>query len=118
MPRKNSLTHADFVRAEKAKFKRERGALFILSFGSFAGQKTAEIKAGCVVSKKTAALAVARNRIKRRWRAAMKQCLSAVSAPAILVFYAMRLANTASYAEIKNDVEQLVARTIAKPRAL
>lgn len=116
MPRKNTLTHADFVRAEKAKFRRERGAFFILSFGVLSGQKTAEIKASCVVSKKTAMRAVDRNLIKRRWRDAMRPHLSALPA-SVFVFYAMKPAKDASYADIKEDVAALVSRAGAKLRA-
>ncbi|MEK7106935.1 MAG: ribonuclease P protein component [Patescibacteria group bacterium] len=118
MPRKYTLSHADFVRAEKAKFRRERGELFILSFGALDGQKTAETKASCVVSKKTAARAVDRNSIKRRWREAMRECLSSAPSPCVLIFYAMRPAKGASFAEIKKDVAALVARAAAKLRAL
>ncbi|MDO8521888.1 MAG: ribonuclease P protein component [bacterium] len=148
MPRKNILTHADFVRVEKAGLRRERGSLFILSFGTLPvhrcasqpdapvcrrisrfrglagtspsdvqGQKIPETKTSCVVSKKTAARAVDRNLIKRRWRDAMLQCLSAVPAPSILVFYAMKPANGASFKDIKSDVSALVARAGAKLRA-
>src|SRR3989344_1151466 len=114
MPRKNTLTDADFVRAERAKFRRERGTLFILSFGTLPGQKPTELKAACVVSKKTAPHAVDRNLIKRRWRAAMLQYLSAVPTPSTLVFYAMRPANNAPYADIKSDVAELVSRATTK----
>ncbi|MDP3965298.1 MAG: ribonuclease P protein component [bacterium] len=116
MPRKNSLTHAEFLRAERAKFRRERGSLFILSFGVLAGQKPRECKTACVVSKKTAARAVDRNVIKRRWRDAMRHCLPSAPAPSALVFYAMRPARNASYADIKNDVDMLIARAGAKLR--
>src|SRR3989338_7052882 len=114
MPRKNSLTHADFLRVEQAKFRRERGHLFILSFGVLAGQNPRECKVACVVSKKTAAHAVDRNLINRRRREAMRQCLSSVPLPATLVFYAMRPAKNAPYANIKSDVAELVSRAVAK----
>jgi len=117
MPRKNSLSHADFVRIDMAKFRRERGSYFILSFGILYGQKTLGIKASCVVSKKTAPRAVDRNLIKRRWREAMRECLPFLSAPATLIFYAMRPANNASYKDIKKDVAALVSLSRAKLRA-
>jgi ribonuclease P protein component len=116
MPRKNTLTHAEFVRADMARFRRERGSIFILSFGTLPGQKPTDLKATCVVSKKTAARAVDRNLIKRRWRAAMSQCLSA-AAPSALVFYAMKPANGASFEDIKSDVQALVERAGAKLRS-
>ena len=116
MPRRYSLTHADFIRAERARFRRERGSYFVLSFGVLPGQKTSEIKAGCVVSKKTATRAVNRNLIKRQWRDAMRQCLSSAPAPSVLIFYAMRPAKGASYADIKNDVTELIARAGGKLR--
>ena len=114
MPRKNTLTHADFVRAERAKCRRERGSLFILAFGVLPDRKSREFKAACVVSKKIAARAVDRNLIKRRWRAAMLQYLSAVPAPLTFVFYATRPANNAPYADIKSDVAELVSRATTK----
>ena len=116
MPRKNSLTREDFVRAGKAKLRRARGALFILAFGRLPGQKTAEIKASCVVSKKTASRATERNLIKRKWREAMRSNLSGIPAPCMLIFYAMRPAKDASFADIKIDVEALVARVGAELR--
>ena len=116
MPRRYSLTHADFIRAERARFRRERGMLFMLSFGTLPGQKPTELKAACVVSKKTAPHAVGRNLIKRRWRNAMRQCVSAAPAPSVLIFYAMRPAQGASYADVKNDVARLVARAGVKLR--
>jgi len=114
MPRKNSVTHADFVRADMAKFRRERGSLFILSFGTLPGQKQGDLKTTCVVSKKTALRAVVRNLIKRRWRNAMRQCLSFAPAPSTLIFYAMRPASSASYEDIKKDVAALVSRASMK----
>jgi len=117
MPRKNTLTHADFVRVEKAKFRRERGSFFILSYGTLTGRMSQESGSSCVVSKKTAARAVDRNLIKRRCRDAVRQCLPMVPASSILVFYAMKPAKGASFADIKNDVAGLVARAGAKLRA-
>lgn len=116
MPRKNSLTHADFVRVEQAKFRRERDSLFILSYGTLVGQKLGELKAACVVSKKTAARAVDRNLIKRRWRDAMRGNLH-IPTPSALVFYAMKGAKGASYADIKSNVDGLIARASEKLRS-
>ena len=70
------------------------------------------VKAAFVVSKKVAPLAVTRNRIKRRCRAALSP-LIATLAPAHYVFYAKKEAVSASFPELKNDIAKLAARCIA-----
>lgn len=65
----------------------------------------------CVVSKKAAAHAVDRNRIKRRARAILRGTLrTAGDPPVALVFHAKRAAAEAGFPELKKDLEGLIAR--------
>lgn len=112
MPRKNSLTHADFVRAGKAAFRRERGACFILSYGALSEGGSRDPQIACIVSKKTAARAVDRNLIKRRCRAAARNLLAEIKNPLTFIFYANKNAKSASFAEIRQDVENLMQKAI------
>ena len=65
---------------------------------------------GCVVSKKVAAKAAARNTLKRRVRAILAPQLKKGAPPLALVFQAKRAAAGASFAELKRDLSALVAR--------
>lgn len=68
------------------------------------------MKIACVVSKKVAARASARNAIRRRCREAARAELARIKEPCTLVFYAKREAAEATFSDLKRDVEKLVAR--------
>jgi len=87
--------------------RRFQGAYFSLATAS-----APVVKAAFVVSKKVAPLAVTRNLIKRRSRAALSP-LAAALRPSHYVFYAKKEATTASFSEIKNDIEKLAGRCAA-----
>lgn len=102
MPQKYRLTVAD-LRAFRAD-RRLSSTYFSLSIG-----KAAQVGAACVISKKIAARAVDRNRVKRRCRAALLPLLPALS-PARYVFYAKKEAVRAESGEIARDLQKLVER--------
>ena len=64
----------------------------------------------CVVSKKVAARAVDRNYIQRRCRETVRPRLVHIDQPLALVFYAKRGVATASFADVKKDIEELLVR--------
>ena len=107
MPQRKSLARSDFARIAAARFRREHGALFSLSYGTFpdlyGGPKIA-----CVVSKKVAPRAVDRNLIKRRCRAAGREHLKKIPTSAAFVFYAKKGAGEASFTELKREIATLV----------
>src|SRR3989338_9492842 len=111
MPKKHRISSSDFKLIENSKRRRERGAYFILSYGTQAGREGAHARMACVVSKKTAARAVDRNLIKRRCRAAAGDLIADIRKPLVFIFYASRNAKGAAFAEIKRDVEKLIRKS-------
>ncbi|MDP2648757.1 MAG: ribonuclease P protein component [Patescibacteria group bacterium] len=110
MPKRSRLTRSDFTDLRRAPLRRMSGAYFSLSCTSLPDGESA--KAACVVSKKVAARAVARNRIKRICREAVRAHLSSVKPPQAFVFTAKRAAAAASPADIRGDVERLLAAAL------
>ncbi|MDO8561991.1 MAG: ribonuclease P protein component [bacterium] len=108
MPKKHGISHSDHKLAANSHLRRKRGAYFILSYGVLAGGRSKNTQIACVVSKKTAARAVDRNLIKRRCRAAARNLLADIKKPLAFIFYANRNAKGASFAEIKQDVDELM----------
>lgn len=104
MPRKLSLSSAEFMRFKPA--RRINGRFFTLLIGPAASESA---KLACVVSKKVSARAVVRNSIKRRCRAALRGKLANIKKPQILVFYAKSAAAQASFADVQRDVVELLA---------
>ena len=114
MPKKHRLSHSDFKLVANARFRRERGKYFTLSYGTIPGTKGVYPRIACVVSKKGAARAVDRNLIKRRCRDAAKSFISDIKEPLVLVFYAGRNAKSAPHAEIKKDMHELLQKAIVQ----
>ena len=83
-------------------FKRLHGTLFSYSYGSITGR--AVPGAACVVSKKAAASAVTRNRIKRRARGPLLQLIKGTSKPLIMIAAAKKGAATAEAADITKEI--------------
>jgi ribonuclease P protein component len=102
MPAASRLTHEAM---QHLRGKRLHGALFSLLCAPLPSGRS---KAAIVVSKKVAAKATDRNRIKRRARAAVASRLKTLGEPRALVFTAKKEASTASFAEIRADIEALV----------
>ena len=104
MPKKYRLTGEE-IRALKG--KRIAGKYFSL----LVAPATATFpKCACVASKKVSLKAVERNTIKRRCRSVLQKSLSRVASPLSLVFYAKREALDASFSEIREDIDALIAR--------
>ena len=103
MPKINRLTRADFESIKAV--RRVHGSFFTLSISSGGGA----LKCACVVSKKVALRANARNLIKRRFRAIIRSYMAehAIS-PATLVITAKKQAKDATFDQIKKDITQLL----------
>jgi len=106
MPSRYRLSRADFTRMRG--FRRLQGQLFSLSYGTIPERSSAG--AAIVVSKKIAADAVDRNRIKRRSRAIMGRFLPSLRAPIVLVVIAKKGASEAAFDEFALDLENLIQR--------
>ena len=107
MPTRYRLARSDFDRMRG--FIRLQGRLFSLSYGTLPGRTASG--AACVVSKKVAARAVDRNRIKRRSRAILETFARSAKPAAVVVAYAKKGAADASFEETRADLESLLART-------
>ncbi|MFZ2887314.1 MAG: ribonuclease P protein component [Minisyncoccia bacterium] len=103
MPRSSRLSRADFKLMRG--FRRIQGRFFSLSFGTIAGRSSPG--AAIIVSKKTAALAATRNRIKRRGRSVLKEV--AQKNDPVLVLVAKKGAAEAAFSDIQKDIQGLVA---------
>lgn len=86
--------------------KRIHGALFSLSIAP----APSGVRFACTVSKKVSGKAVVRNLIKRRCRAAIRECEQAGLQGRALVFTAKKETAAAGYADIKNDVTHLLRK--------
>lgn len=109
MPRRHRLARPDFAALQRGDRPcRLHGRLFSLSIAPLSAAGAA--KAACVVSKKIAHTAAVRNRIRRRWRAAVSPLFVELPRGSALIFYAKREAAEAAYAEIAEDVRTLLSR--------
>ena len=87
--------------------KRSHGRLFSLLTAPIAGDHA---KCAIVVSKKAAARAVDRNKIKRRSRNVLAKHMAEVKKPVALVLYAKRDALKAEPSDVNSDIAGLLAR--------
>src|SRR5687767_14358894 len=104
MPKKNRLSGAEIRRL--VPIKRLNSGLFSLSISKAAGLP----KISCVVSKKVSHKAVVRNRVKRRMRAALRELPLPAGTASILS--AKPGAATAEYTAIREDIAELIARSV------
>lgn len=104
MPKKHRLTGAQ-IRSIRSS-RRVHGALFSVSVSASPSGKA---QCACVVSKKVSALAVVRNLVKRRCRAALSTHLPSLPA-GVFLFHAKREAAKAAYADIVRDLDEIVKR--------
>lgn len=114
MPKKYRLSHSDFKLITNSRFRRERGAYFILSHGRLPGAQDNHLRIACVVSTKAAARAVDRNLIKRRCRDAVRNLIAGAKEPLALIFYANKNAKKASFKEMKADIEKLIEKSFGR----
>ncbi len=108
MPKKYRLSRADFLRRAREKVKRVHGTYFSLTVAPTSDAEGT--KASCVVSKKIAAHAVDRNRIKRRCRESFRPILPHIREPSAVIFYAKREVAKASFDEIRRDITRLIEK--------
>jgi ribonuclease P protein component len=87
--------------------RRMHGKLFSLLVAPIRAEHA---KCAVVVSKKAAAKAVERNKIKRRSRNALAKRMPRVGKPLALVLYAKRDAKSATFSEIEHDIEVLFSK--------
>ncbi len=106
MPARLRLSRADFSRMRG--FRRLQGGLFSLSYGVISERIGAGV--AVVVSKKVAADAVDRNRIKRRSRAILGRIVPSLSPARVFVAVAKKGAATASFDDFALDLENLLQR--------
>lgn len=104
MPKQNRISGAQIRAISGA--RRISGELFSLSLSPASGEL---VQCACVVSKKVSKLAVKRNLIRRRCRAALLDTL-AVLKPGVYIFHAKRECMQASYADVKADIEKIVGK--------
>jgi len=100
------ISRADFKQLAARRPRRAAGRFTSLSL--YAG---GPLRYTCVVSKKTAAKAAERNRLKRRCREAARLALADVPEGAF-VFRPLRPALRAPFAELAQDVRALVLKAV------
>lgn len=107
MPRKYRLTGLEL---KDINGLRVHGAFFSLMMAPVSGAHNP--RCACVVSKKVAVHAPERNTIKRRCRSVLSKIIPSVDVPYAFVLYAKKSAVGASFADIKADIEALIARAL------
>lgn len=90
-------------------FKRLQGRFFSLSYGTIPGRRVPG--AAVVVSGKVVGSAVKRNAVKRKVRATLVEALEGLRAGSAYVVYAKKGSGTATLADVRNDVSELLARS-------
>jgi ribonuclease P protein component len=104
MPRKYRLSRADFKNMRG--FSRLQGQFFTLSYGTIPGRGCG---AACVVAKKVAPRATARNRIRRRCTTVLRGLLP-TALSRCYVFLAKKTASSASFDAIREDIQLLIVK--------
>lgn len=110
MPKKQRLSRRDFHILGHSPRKRINGVYFSLTLAP--SPKGAGVQTACVVSKKVSPRAVVRNRIKRRCRDVVRAALSGGAFSGAMLFTAKRESATATYADMKSDIERTLGRAL------
>jgi ribonuclease P protein component len=105
MPKQSRLTREEIDTFFAGRPRRVSGLYFDLAFSP----RPEGVKSACIVSKKTAPLAVDRNRVRRRVRNILIVRLPSLR-PSTLVFTARPGAVEAEHAAIVTDIESLVGK--------
>ncbi|QQG38020.1 MAG: ribonuclease P protein component [Candidatus Kaiserbacteria bacterium] len=100
------MRRKDFLALKGARGRRAHGRYFSVLSSSLSG----ETRYACVVSKKIAARAVDRNRVRRIWREALRAHQKSPPAGLALVFHAKKEAIGTSLTEISRDIAALIER--------
>ena len=118
MPQRQRLKHRDFSSINTAQGRRCYGTYFTLSVGVQRGAGPSEkAKFAVVVSKKIAARAVDRNRIRRLCKEVVRQESDTIRGPQTLILYAKKAARSASFKEIETDIVELFSQLPTAPIA-
>ena len=104
MPKQNRISGAQIRAISGA--RRISGDLFSLSLSP---ATSGTVQCACVVSKKVSKLAVKRNLIRRRCRAALQEVIPAL-AQGVYIFHAKRESLQAPYADIEADIRKIAAK--------
>jgi ribonuclease P protein component len=110
MPKHQRLSRVDFSSINTARLRRIHGAYLTLSVSEHVKNPISKPKFACVVSKKIAARAVDRNRIRRRCREAFRTLCNGRTDPRSFICYAKKEAAAASYDDIRSDLRDLLSR--------
>ena len=106
------MTRADFSSVDRARSRRFFGTYFTMSVSSQSTENKADKpKFACVVSKKIAARAVDRNRIRRLCKEALRTASDPVVHPPAIIFYAKKESKSATFQDIAADIKKLLAQT-------
>lgn len=108
MPRATRLSRRDFETLGRSPRTRVNGTYFFLTVAP--SPRGRGVQVAYVVSKKVSPLAHVRNRIKRRCRGIVRNACAKRGCSGALVFTARREAASASYAELRSDIERLLER--------
>jgi ribonuclease P protein component len=110
MPKHQRLSRADFSLINPARSRRFTGIYFTLSVSKKMAENSAnKPKFACVVSKKNAARAVDRNRIRRLCKEAFRAMPGRLNNAETVIFYAKKESKKATFAEVATDIKNLLS---------
>ena len=111
MPKKQRLSRVDLSTINVARSRRFFGTYFTMSISPRKVESSKnEPKFACVVSKKIAAHAADRNRIRRLCREAFRSAAGAAHKAQAHIFYAKKESKTATFHDVTADVKSLLSR--------
>ena len=111
MPKHQRLSRADFLLMDTARSRRFYGAYFNVSIPPQKVENSInKPKFACIVSKKIAARAVDRNRIRRLCKEAFRTTVTPVTQAQGFIFYAKKESKRATFADVISDVKELLSK--------
>jgi ribonuclease P protein component len=116
MPKKQRITRADFSSLTEKRPQRSFGLYWTLSTSPLPSSTQSTLPCfACVVSKKVAAHAVDRNRIKRHCREIFRTVPEAKLATSSYIFYAKKEARDATHSQHLADITRLIEQNHLLP---
>lgn len=109
MPTRNRLSHEELAAQPSQGVRRIHGDYASLTVIPLPERRRAGC--ACIISKKTAVHATARNALRRRVRVALAPLVANDMRPVGLIFTMKRSALDASLAELRLDIERLLMKT-------
>lgn len=106
LSQKNRITRKDFPAHSRQGFR----VFSELFSGTVCPSNEKEVRVSVVVSKKTAKLAVVRNRLRRVFYEAIKPYLKDISSGSLLVLYPKQAAVKADFSLIKSELESALKK--------